>query len=387
MQRDQMYVARIEGSSIGGAGAQSPSEALTDYMETVVHPQAGGPARYQLVFHLIRGGTIKEGQMILPHPTEIARRRAFEGQYAARQEMAGSVPPPIMGPPAIPHVGYGQPPYAGGGYPPPQYYPPPAQAASVQTDPAIQEMRREMAAMMGAINEGRARDAERRGEPPPAPIMPPPAPPVAAEPDARLVRIINATLEARGLGAPAKTGMGATPAAGVAAVAGQVKDAMGSMRDFMSMFKELDKFRKDIGAVPEEDEVVQAPNPIVEGPDTPAFGVRPIPMATFRGKQMMWPMPMTKVDEDGQRVEVDESFLERAARFGAANPDFALAFLEGASKIMSQGTFGQLLRAFTAQGGHAAEAAATITERGTVGSGFGGNGTATGTPPTSVPMP
>lgn len=283
----------------------------------------------------------------------------------------------MMGQPPAPSYAQVQP---GMGFAPPAYYPPPPvySAAPQGTDPAIEAMRREMAAMMGAINEGRARDAERRGEPPPQPIVPPtPAAPAAPAQDlATLVaQAVNAALDARGVGVPAvRTGVGAPPATGVAAVAHSVKESIGSLRDAFAMFKELDKFRKDMGMAPEEAEVVEAPNPIVEDPNSPAFGVKPIPFTNFDGQPIMWPQPQYRTDEDGMKVEVEESMLEKWARFGAANPKFALSFLESASKILGQGAFGQLLQAFTRQGGAAAQAAAKVAAGGTAGVGAPPNG-------------
>ena len=53
--------------------------------------------------------------------------------------------------------------------------------------------------------------------------------------------------------------------------------------------------------------------------------IHPIPGAQFEGKPVLWPMS-----------KVDESFLERAARFGATNPELAKKFLEEANKVLGE---------------------------------------------------
>jgi len=286
----------------------------------------------------------------------------------------------------MPGRGYaGMPSYGQPWQPSPPYYPPPASPPPYYPppqDPAIrgevEAMRREVATMLGRIDEGRAREAEKRGEPPPQPIAPQIIAPAAAESEEmRMARVVRTVLHEMGI-APKPVGGGAPPTVGVgvAAVTAQVKDGIGALRDAMNMFKELDKLRRDVGmAAPDDgEEVVQAPNPIVEDPNAPAFGVRPVPFSNFKGKPIMWPMPQYRVDEDGNKTEVDESFLEKAGRFGAANPEFALNFLESASKVLGQGAFGQLLQAFAAQGGGAAKAAAEMAGRGVNGAGGGGSG-------------
>jgi len=391
---NRVYLTRIDGMSIAGNETVSPGEALTEYMETVVHPSSPGAARYELNFHKRTGSTIKVGEMQFAHPQEVARQRAAAAEHTARMQASGfGAPTPMPGRGGYGATPiYGQPPpyYPQPNHtrvffdPPPPYYPPPQ-------DPAIrgevEAMRREVATMLGRIDEGRAREAEKRGEPPPQPIAPQIIAPAAAESEEmRIARVVRAVLHESGL-TPKPVGVGAPPVGvGVAAVTTQVKDGIGALRDAMSMFKELDKFRREVGmAAPDDgEEVVQAPNPIVEDPNTPAFGVRPVPFSNFKGKPIMWPMPQYQVDEDGNKIEKDESFLEKAGRFGAANPEFALNFLESASKVLGQGAFGQLLQAFAAQGGGAAKAAAEMAGRangaGGGGSGLGGAPAAPGYP-------
>jgi|SRR5579864_2451048 len=383
---NRVYLTRIDGMSIAGNETVSPGEALTEYMETVVHPSSPGAARYELNFHKRTGSTIKVGEMQFAHPQEVARQRAAAAEHTARMQASGFGAPTPMPGRGYPAPGYGQPPPyypppASPYSPPPPYYPPPQ-------DPAIrgevEAMRREVATMLGRIDEGRAREAEKRGEPPPQPIAPQIIAPAAApeSEEMRIARIVRAVLHESGV---KPVGVGAPPVGvGVAAVTTQVKDGIGALRDAMSMFKELDKFRREVGmAAPDEDgEVVQAPNPIVEDPNAPAFGVKPVPFATYKGKQIMYPMPQYEVDEGGNKIRVDESFLEKSGRFVAANPEFALSFLEGASKVLGQGAFGQLLQAVAAQGGGAAKAAAEMAGRTANGAGGGGAGLGgTGTPP------
>lgn len=371
--KDQMYVARIEGPSIGGTPSQSPGEALTDYMEMVVHPQASGPARYQLLFNWLRGGGIKMGHMSLPHPTEIARRRAFAGEYAIRQQMSGGVDP-MMGPPAMPRTGYGQPPQP---YPQPQYYPQPPQyypSPMPQDSGEVAAMRRDLATVLGRFDEIARRDAEARGQPAPPPIAPQVAPPPVESEDVRLARLIDAALERRGVGSK-PVGVGATPATATASIVDRMNTGLGELVEFAEMFKKFDKVRKTVfGVGAAEEEAAEIPPPTIEDPNAPAFGVRPIPFSNYQGKPVMWPKPT--IDQEGN--EVEESILSRVMKFAAANPDLSLAALERASKVLSQGAFAQLLQSFTAQGGQAAQAAATMADR--VANGVGSVPPGTGYP-------
>jgi hypothetical protein len=380
--KDRLYVARIDGLSVCGNDSQSPSEALADYMETVVHPTSRFAARYELAFQFRRGGPIKSGDLTLADPQEVARQRAFAAEYGARAQMdqGGGPPMPPRGmgyPPHSPAPPWPHPnqPY----YQPPPYYPPP----QAQDTAEVAAMRRDLATVLGRFDEMARRDAEARGAPPPAPIAPQVAP---LEPeDARIARIVDAALQRAGVGRPA-VGVGAPATAvattGIAAVVGNAKESIKALQDFMGVFKELDKFRRDVGGMGAvEETVVETPAPIVEDPNSPAFGVRPIPFSSFQGKPVMWPKPV--MDEDGN--EVEESFLARAAKFGAANPDLALQFLERAGKVLGQGTFGQLLQAFTQQGGQAAAAAATMADRVAAGVAAPPNGAAA--PPTGYPSP
>jgi hypothetical protein len=371
---EPVYIGQIEGEAVEGGEVITPSTALTEYMIDVFHARASGPAKYKLDFNWKRGRRIKMGEFRFAHPHEMMEQRAYAKARAAAGQMPGGGGMSPVGMGHAPQPNYAtmgvtsayapiptymqQPPYAS--QPPPYYpYPQPAQAASM--DPSTIA---ELGYLRGSLNEALAAIRENRQPnlPPPPPTV---APPPADQEDARVARVVVGVLQSYGLrpgaAAPAVAQAQSAPV-GFGAVVDRAREQLGGLKQVLGVFKEFEKLKEDMGLAG----VAEEPDPEVitakiEDPNSPAFGVRKIPLASFGGKDVLWP-----------HREEDESLLtEWGPRFIAANPDMAMAFLEKAMRVLDQGAFGSLLGRVAQQGGPAAQAAQAMGDRMSNGAGVG----------------
>jgi hypothetical protein len=113
-----------------------------------------------------------------------------------------------------------------------------------------------------------------------------------------------------------------------------------------------------------DEEPTELPAPIVEDPNKPAFGVKPIPFAKFQGKEVLW----------AERKEDEALLTEWLPKMAMANPELSMNMLERALRVLDQGAFGVLLRRFAEQGGPAATAASVMADRVANGASVGTGG-------------
>lgn len=352
---EPVYIGQIEGEAVEGGEVITPATALTEYMIDVFHARASGPAKYKLDFNWKRGRRIKMGEFRFAHPHEMMEQRAYAKARAAAGQMPGSggmahAPTPYA--PIPPYMQ--QPPYASQ-YPP--YYPPPQQAAPA-ADPALMA---ELSYLRGSLAEAlsAARDGRQPNIAPPPPM---PAPPPADQEDARVARVVVGVLQSYGLKPGTTTERAPQPPMGFGAAIDRAKEQLGGLKQVLGVFREFEKLKDEMGlggASESETDVVTAK---VEGPDGPAFDVRKIPFAKFRDKDVLWP----------QRQEDESLLTEWGPRFAAANPEMAMAFLEGAMKVLDQGAFGMLLSRMADRGGPAGQAAQAMADRMSNGAGVAG---------------
>jgi hypothetical protein len=375
-------IGQIEGEAVEGGETVTPATALREYMLDVFHARHSGPAKYRLDFNWKRGRRIKMGEFRFGHPHEMMQQKAYAQARAQAAHMPGMAGIPPVGMGAMPPQPYApmppymsQPPYAS--YPPP-YYQQPQQPQAPAVDPATMA---ELSYLRGSLTE--ALSAAREGRQPN--IAPPPPPAVAApsadQEDARMARVVVGVLQSYGIRpAAAQPAQGAAQSApvGFGAVVDRAREQLGGLKQVLGVFKEFEKLKEEMGiaggAMEETDpEVITAK---IEDPNSPAFGVRKIPLASFGGKDVLWP-----------HREEDESLLtEWGPRFIAANPDLAMSFLEKAMKVLDQGAFGSLLGRLAQQGGPVAQAAQAMGDRMSNGAGAGA-GVGSQPPPRGYPAP
>jgi hypothetical protein len=379
---EPVSIGQIEGEAVAGGESVTPATALREYMIDVFHARAPGPAKYRLDFNWKRGGRIKMGEFRFGHPHEMMQQRAYAQARAAAGQPGGGAPPPGIG--AMPAQAYApipgggpyaqiptymqQPPYASQ-YPP--YYPPQQPAAAAAMDPSTMA---EIGYLRGSLNEALAAIREKR-----EPNLPPPPPAVAApaadQEDARVARVVVGVLQSYGLrpgAAPAVAQAQAAPV-GFGSVVERAREQIGGLKQLASIFKEVERLKDEMGfggaAEEPETEVVTAQ---VQDPNAPAFEVRKIPFAKFKGQDVLWP----------QRGDDESLLMEWLPRFIASNPQMGESVLEKAMQVLDQGAFGSLLGRLAQQGGPAAQAAQAMGDRMSNGAGVGSQ-----PPPRGYPAP
>jgi hypothetical protein len=351
---------QINGDLVCGDEHTSPGDALVRYITDVYHmPSAKSPKLYKLAFHF-RTGTRNQiqapvAELRLGDPAEIQAQRDAEARFlqqkaineAVKGARAGATPLQGMGaPPPWPYP-TPQPPgpgYQTPGYPQPQYYPPqPIPGAS----PELEAMRREMAAMMGAINER----TRIEGLAPPVAQAPTVVVPSAEEQAAMMARTVAQTL----------VGLGFTPALAQKLNSPQFTPAtiQAAITDPLELldkaFEQVDRFRKldkrmEERYAPEEDEEEDKKKALalttatsteitkVEVDKTVMKPI-PIPIGFTGGKQIFY----------GERGP-DESVIDYGVRLFMHNPETGAAFLGTALKGLSGSAIGQAVAGLISKG-------------------------------------
>ena len=322
----------INGDLVCGDEHTSPGDALVRYITDVYHiPTSDTPKLYKLSFHY-RTGTRNQiqspvAELRLAAPQEILAQRAAEERF--RQQKAindavknvrgsagvGAVP---MQPPYVqPNPGYPQPGYPMQQQPYPYYPPPPMpQGGSEQ----MEAMRREVAAVMGAMNER----ARLEGLiPPPAPIAPP-VPQISAEEQAaRTAQVVAQVLTGMGF-TPALAAKLNSPQLSAQAVQQSVADPMEGAKAFfrtLREFRQMDaEMREEFAPEPEEEKKpAQLPPMDATKVEVDKTALKPMPLAgaLFGGK----------VPNYGEKGE-DEALASYITRIALGNPEIALGFVE-----------------------------------------------------------
>jgi hypothetical protein len=324
-------MATINGELVMGDDHMSPGEALVNYITHVYHlPTARSAKLYKCRFWY-RTGTrnriaAPEGELRLGPPEEVQAELAAKAQFAAQKAVDEAVrgvgkPPGVAGyrPPQPPYPSPGQaqgypPPYPGY-YPQPFQYqpPPPIQGAS----PELEAMRREMATMMGAINER----ARLEGlTPPAAPVV---HGPTAEEQAAVIARTVAQTLVGLGF-TPDLARKLNSPTMTADDIRHSVQTPMDGAKAFFQTMREYRKMQVELEeefAPPEEPKPKELPpTPTDTKVEVDKTILRPIPLAgaLFGGKV---------VPNFGEKGE-DEALSSYVARLAMGNPEIALGFVE-----------------------------------------------------------
>ena len=317
----------INGDLVCGDEHTSPGDALVRYITDVYHiPTSNSPKLYKLSFHY-RTGTRNQiqspvAELRLAAPQEIQAQRAAEERFKQQKAIndavkgvrsaagVGSLPPQSqMAPPYYPQPGYSPQPQ-----PYPYYPPPPIQGAS----PELEAMRREMATMMGAINER----ARLEGlAPPPAPIVQHPPQPTAEEQAAATARVVAQTLVGLGF-TPALAAKLNSPALSPASVQGAITDPLELLDkafEQMDRFRKLDKRMEERYAPEEEEEPKKLPPMEATKVEIDKTALKPMPLAgpLFGGKIPQW-----------RAMNDDDNLGSYVAQLALGNPDIALGFVE-----------------------------------------------------------
>lgn len=369
---EPVQLAQIEGGSVAGSEGVSAAQMLMDYMIDVCHARAAGPARYRLNFNWKRGGRIKVAELRMAHPQEIMMQRSAAAQRAMppppgpgfgarlqgypQQSQQPMYPQPMM----QQNPAYYPPPY-------PQYVPMPSQA-DPELRGSVEQMRRETAMMLGRLDEAARREAEARGQPAPPPMAPVSSP---EGDDARTARVVVGVLQAMGIRPSGPAAAATAGPTGFGAAISDAKEKISGLRELVGIFREVEKLKEGFGLAAEEP--TEIPAPIIEDPNKPAFGVKPIPFAKFQGKEVLW----------AERKEDEALLTEWLPRMAMANPEMSMQVLERALRVLDQGAFGVLLRKFAEQGGPAATAASVMADRVANGAQVGVSGNGGAYPPTS----
>jgi hypothetical protein len=346
---DSIPVGRFDGEAVAGEATVSPGDAIVNYVTEVFHlgRRNQGPAIYKLrCYWKSKGDTIRIMDVKLDDPAEITAQRAREIRYA--QSQMGSVPSrvPAYQPPA---------PYVPGT----PYQPPPAFQAPPQGQ-SPQEMFSMFQSMMGMVtdfNERARQAALATGQPPPAPIVvqqapsPPPAPteppkPRLTEEEQEMIEEVKFRRRAERLGYVPRETIPAVAASTSQQVAATAANPVEGIRALLGSFKEIDKLRGDVAkvfGVPEPEEIEATE------PDKAPFSVVKIPLANFKGKEILWPR------------NVEGGFLEWAQAAVMSNlevsTDLGMGALKKLSEIVDQTSFGKLLAQLAEKGGAAANVA------------------------------
>jgi hypothetical protein len=361
----------IDGGAVGGSDQRTPGEMLYDYLAELYHPLAPGMARYDLQFTVKRRTTFKRGSIDMPAPAELAQQRARVAQHA-QMTAAGPLGAPggVAMPqrPIYPAHGFGAPPQQAipaWGQQPSPYYP---QQPDMGTRDSVDAMRREVAMLLGRIDEASRQQAEVAARPaqinvgtsPQAPTVPP------EDFETRVARVVLTTLGALGVGPAAKqpaapaVGVAAPPVApaaqGIGSVVEKAREHMSGLKEIVGImreFRELDQgFRPAIEEPEEREEVtpIAAVPAVIE--DATAFKVRPVPFSESQlnnGKTLMW---VEKIDGEGT--------AEWLTRMGAANPDATMNVLQIGMRLLDQISIGQVLKQWMERGGPMGQAAAQV---------------------------
>jgi hypothetical protein len=344
---------QINGDLVCGDEHTSPGDALVRYITDVYHmPSAKSPKLYKLGFHF-RTGTRNQiqapvAELRLGDPAEIQAQRDAEARFlqqkaineAVKGARAGAAagmgaPPPSWPhqPPQYPGPGYQTP-----GYPQPYYPPQPIPGAS----PELEAMRREMATMMGAINE------RTRLEGLTPAVVPPPVVPVpsAEEQAAATARIVAQTLIGIGFTPQLAQKLNSpqlTPAAVQQSLTNPMEAWQSSikmMREFRKMEAELkEEFQDEEEAPPKVLPVTTSTEITKVEVDKTVMKPIPIPVGFTGGKQIFY----------GERGP-DESVIDYGVRLFMHNPETGAAFLGQALKGLSGSAIGQAVAGLISKG-------------------------------------
>jgi hypothetical protein len=359
----------IDGAAVGGSEQRTPGEMLYDYLAELYHPLAPGMAKYDLQFVIKRRGAFKRGAIELPAPAELAQQRARVAQHAQTTSLGalgqpGGVPmPPRTNWP----TGVGATPQQAMSYPQqqqPGYYPAPQDNG---TRDSVDAMRREVAMLMGRIDEATRQAAAQPigvGSAAPTPA------PLPEDLETRIAKVVLTTLGALGIGpaqrqAPsdpppppvAPIGFGA-PTQGIGTVVETARNHMSGLKEILGIMKEFRELDQGFAGKPPEDDAAEEreENPVPAVPavieDAAAFKVRAIPFSETPlngGKQILW---VERID--------GESTTEWLTRMGAANPDAALNILKTGMHMLDQMSIGQLVKQWMERGGSMGQAAQVV---------------------------
>jgi hypothetical protein len=352
----------INGDQVMGDENTSPGEALVNYTIYNYHlPTARGPKLYRYHFYYRTGqrnqlsAPIAELRLAAPEEVqaELNAKQQFAQQKAIdeavkrgtgyRAQGMGGPPQP---PPWYPPQGPNQPPNP---YPPPYPYqpqgpfgyalPPLPQGAS----PEIQEMRREVSAMMGAFQER----ARLEG-------LTPPSPPVAPGPSAEelattVSRVVAQTLVGLGF-TPELARKLSSPAVNSQSIQAAVADPLQQME---TMFTLMDRFRKMDMRMREQFEPEEEPQPkaLPAAAETKVevdrTALKPIPLVQAFGKVIQYgERRVPSNNEEG----VEETHIDHWIRLGMGNPELVGQAVNFLFTKFGDSAIGKLIAGFAAQG-------------------------------------
>jgi hypothetical protein len=352
---DAIPIGTFDGATVAGNTDISPGDAINNYICEVFHMGRRGPALYKLrVYFKVKGDTIRQMEVKLDDPNEIAAQRQRMMRYDAQNPMLGAtgVGPGSRG--YSPQAPVYQAPYVPGA----SYQPPPP-GPQGQSPQEMFGMFQSMMGMVTEFNERARQAAMATGQPPPAPIVvqqaPPTPPPAPVEPpkprvtpeEERYIREGQFREMAAQLGFVPRDSIPQALPPSSQQVAAMASNPVDSVRAVLSSFKEIDKLRGDFAKVlgisePGDDD----PEP---EPEKPPFTLTKIPMANFKGKEILWP------------GGTEAGFLNWAKAFVASNLEVSrevgLGALQKLSQIVDQTSFGKLLAQLVEKGGAAADVA------------------------------
>jgi hypothetical protein len=343
---DSIPVGRFDGEAVAGEATVSPGDAIVNYVTEVFHlgRRNQGPAVYKLrCYWKSKGDTIRIMDVKLDDPAEITAQRAREIRYA--QSQMGSVPsrmPAYQAPPYAPGAPYQPPPPGPQGQSPQEMFSMFQSMMGMVTD--FNERARAAAAAAGQQAPPQFVVQQAPPQPPPAPVEPPK--PRLTEEEQQFIDEGKFRKMASSMGFVPRDSIPQAPAPSSQQVAAAVQNPVDGLRSFLTTIKELDKIRGDVNKALGVGEPPDDPDP---EPDKAPFSVVKIPLANFKGKEILWPR------------NVEGGFLEWAQAAVMSNlevsTDLGMGALKKLSEIVDQTSFGKLLAQLAEKGGAAANVA------------------------------
>jgi hypothetical protein len=320
----------INGELVMGDDQTSPGEALVQYITHCYHlPTAKTAKLYKCNFYYRAGQRNRvaapQAELRLGPPEEIMAEINAKAQFAQEKMMNDMARGVMPKPPGFRGVGgmvqpQMQYPYAPApqGYPsaPPQpvapmmfYPPPPIQGAS----PELEAMRREVAAMMGAMNER----TRIEGLMPAAPVAP-----TAEQEAAKTAQVVAQVMVGMGFTPALAAKLNAPPSITPAGVQAQIVHPVQALKEAFKQMKELremDLEMRDFFTPEEEEKPAQLPPAAETKVEVDKYALKPIPLASalFGGKVPNW-APQNE----------EEGLASYITKLALGNAEIALNFAE-----------------------------------------------------------
>lgn len=317
----------INGELVMGDDQTSPGEALVQYITHCYHlPTAKTAKLYKCNFYYRAGQRNRvaapQAELRLGPPEEIMAEINAKAQFA-QEKMMNDMARGVM-PKAQSYRGMGNAgtmPYAPPqGYPPPAqpyppqppmmfYPPPPIQGAS----PELEAMRREVAAMMGAMNERTRIEG----------LMPAAtAAPTAEQEAAKTAQIVAQVMVGMGFTPALAAKLNAPPSITPAGVQAQIVHPVQALKEAFKQMKELremDLEMRDFFTPEEEDKPAQLPPAAETKIEVDKYALKPIPLASalFGGKIPNW-APQNE----------EEGLASYITKLALGNAEIAISFAE-----------------------------------------------------------